>query len=54
MPKAKEAEAQPEPEDGGEDTREEGKFLKYLPSPFIYYNFFLFVARQTFTYTRNT
>lgn len=29
MPKAKETDAQSEPEDGEEDSREEGKFLKY-------------------------
>ena len=29
MPKAKETEAQSEPEDGEEDSREEGKFLNY-------------------------
>ena len=29
MPKAKETEAQSEPEDGEEDGREEGKFLNY-------------------------
>lgn len=32
VPKAKETEAQSEPEDGEEDSREEGKFLKYQSS----------------------